>query len=149
MSNEVLLNRLMSEIGLDIDETNHIVDQDTGSSLQFNGKNLIFIDNPMQRINKRRNDIPFNPIESPKLMNHLFSYYINKIHEEDGRYINIYYPVQEPGNRKGCIELKEETTNTTIRSNEYSNDCLKYMDLILQLNGNDDNDLSDYDFTKD
>lgn len=140
---EELLNRLMSEIGLDVDDNNHIVDQDTGMNLQFNGKNLL-CDDPTKRIFKKRDEITFNPIESPKLMNSLFSYYINKIHEEDGRYINIYYPVQDGD--KGYMELKEETTNTTMKSNSYKNDCLKYADLILQLNGNDDNDLRKFDF---
>ena len=142
MNNDLTV-KLMQEIGLDIDNNKHIVDQDTGSLLQFNGKNLKFVENEEEFI--PRGDAAFDPIGNPKLMNHLFSYYTSKIHDEDGRYVNIYYPVQDSKDvKKGAIELKEEKENIKLRSENYYNDSLKYMDLILQLNGEDGN-LSEYD----
>lgn len=135
-----LTEKLMQEIGLEIDSNHCIVDQDNGSRLQFNGKNLKYIEDG---IRTGRNDLEFNPVENSKLMNHLFSYYTNKIHQEDGRYINIYYPV-ECAENKGFIELKDGDNNI-MRSGEYYNDSLKYADLIFQLNGEEDVDLSEYD----
>lgn len=137
-----LTSRLMQEIGLDVDNKNHIIDQDTGNLIQYNGKNLKYTEESQSIL---RSEMEFNPIENPKLMSHLFSYYTNKIHEEDGRYVNIYYSVQDnPNTKKGAIELKEEKENISMKSASYNNDSLKYMDLILQLNGEDSN-LAEYD----
>lgn len=137
-----LMQKIMQEIGLDIDDNNHIIDQDTGVALQFKGKQLKYINNKKCRL--ERNEIPFDPVCDAKLMNNLFAYYINKINAEDGRYVNIYYSVQDKNSKKGSIILKEERDNITMQSNSYYNDSLKYMDLILQLNGNDNN-LNAYD----
>lgn len=145
MSNNIeLVNKLMQEIGLDIDNNNYIIDQDNGNQIKFNGKNLKY--NSDQNNNRRNsNEILFNPIENPKLMNNLFSYYTDKINQEDGRYVNIYYPLDSGDNSgKGKIELKEDT-NDTLQSNNYYNDCLKYADLIFQLGGDTNVDLTEYD----
>ena len=138
MEYDALVNKLMQEIGLDVNDNNCIIDQDNGNLLQFNGKNLKY---NTDRFSKA--DVPFDPIQNVKLMSHLFSYFTGKLNDEDGRYINIYYPVDIPNSKKGVIELKEN--NNTIRSNPYYNDSLKYADLIFKLSGEENVDLNEYD----
>lgn len=136
---EKLTEKIMQEIGLEADQDNCIVDQDTGIQLQFNGKKIKYDKN----IHMGK-EICFDPVENTKLMHHLFSYYVDKVHNEGGRYINIYYPVEGQTPNKGSIELKDDQNNK-MRSAEYYNDSLKYADLIFQLNGETDVNLSEYD----
>jgi hypothetical protein len=140
---EIDLNRkILQEIGLDINDQQHVVDQDTFNLIQFNGKNIKYsINNPTVLIGK--DDIKFDPINNVKLMSHLFTYHIDKIHEIDGIYYPVFYPI-EGENGKGAIEAKSDN-GTVVRSNFYNNDSLKYADLIMRINGEKDIDLSELD----
>jgi hypothetical protein len=138
-----LVYKLLQEIGIDIDGNNILVDQDTQMVIYFNGKKVKYrLDGSPIPIGK--NDIYFDPINNVKLMNTLFLYYINKLQTLDGIYYNIFYPVAlQDGSGKGYIEIKGP--NTIIRSGLYFNDCLKYIDLLFRLSGEQFVDLSMYD----
>ena len=131
---------VMHEIGLDVDKYNNIVDQDNGQPLHFNGKVLKYnLSN--RKIHMGRNDIEFDPIDNTKIMSHLFSYYLDKKNEEDGTYFPVYFPVNK-ADGKSALEVRG---NSTFKSKSYKNDSLKYVDLILRINGNTDIDLNDVD----
>lgn len=132
--------RIMKEIGLEINDHNYIIDQDNGTELMMNGKYLI---SERGKTNVRDNSIIFDPKNNKKQMVNLFSYYTNKISEEDGVEISVFYPsINKDGS--GSITLVDDN-NDEIKSKNYYNDCLKYADLIFQLSGDTNVDLSEYD----
>ncbi len=128
---------LMNEIGLEIDCDKNLTDQDTLNPIQLNGKNLKYSlsDN---NIIITKNDILFDPFNDPKMMLHIFGYFLNKISRIDNVRFTTFYPVMADDN-KGYIELKG--SSGTFKSKCYHNDSLKYFDLIKQINGHDNVDL--------
>ena len=131
---------LMHEIGLDVDKENNIVDQDNGQPIHFNGKELKY-NLGEKKIHMGRNDIGFNPIDDTKIMSHLFSFYLNKKQEEDGTYFPVFFAVNN-SEGKTALQLKGETS---IKSEYFKNESLKYMDAILRINGTEDLNLSSID----
>lgn len=137
-----LVNKLIVEIGLDIDTDNNIVDQDTQNSLVFNGKKLKYVPGD-QKVN--RNEIEFDPISNRKLMTNLLAYANNKqVEEGTAAPISIFYQLNSNQEGKNKIELKDENNNVYV-SNPYYNDNLKLMDILFQMNGEQNVDLSEYD----
>lgn len=136
-----LTYQIMCEIGLEIDNEMRVVDQDFGNVIMFKGKSLKASNDPLREPFIGRNDIFFDPVNNFKLMSGLFQYYIQKLSNLEGRYFNIFYPVQLPSG-KTYIEIKENMN--PIRSGSYFNPCIAYIDLIFRLNG-EEYDLSVYD----
>lgn len=117
---------MLQEMGLEIDKRGNVVDQDTGTNLQFKGKAI--------KIGcTEKNEVEYNPIDNPNLMNALFNYYVDKVNREEDRYISVYYPSSKDKTEKGSIELR--VGNETIKSDNFYNDSIKYGDLVLKLNG--------------
>lgn len=150
---------IMQEVGLDVDEYGYIIDQDNGSRLQFKGKYIKASEYPIGR-----NDVKFDPLNNVNMMGNIFSYFTNKISEEEGRYVDIFYQNQpnknEPGsmtvkvhNREfsnDCCEfIEDEPVSSenveTIESKKYVNTALQYADLILSISGDPFTDLSGFD----
>jgi hypothetical protein len=122
--------KVMHEIGLEVDKNNNIVDQDTGNTLTFKDKTIKY-----ENANTRRDEVQFDPLSNPPMMNSLFDYYLNKI-EGEGKYVKEYHKSNNEKGEKGYIELKENKQN--IRSGSYYNDSVKYADLILKINESKD-----------
>lgn len=136
MNKEDFNNKVMQEIGLEVDSNGNVIDQDSRNLIQFKSKNI-------KCTNIGRDDIPFNPLENASLMSKLFSYYVDKLDKEDGRYVSVYYPNARDKGEKGYIELKEG--NNVIKSGTYYNDSIKYAELMMTLNGNTKVDFSELD----
>lgn len=136
MNKEDFNNKVMQEIGLEVDSNGNVIDQDSRNLIQFKSKNI-------KCTNIGRDDIPFNPLENASLMSKLFSYYVDKLDKEDGRYVSVYYPNARDKGEKGYIELKEGTN--VIKSGTYYNDSIKYAELMITLNGNTKVDFSELD----
>lgn len=143
--------KILEEIGLEIGPYGSVVDQDTGLSLQFNGKNLKTGsgDSPA-RIHL--SDILFNPIGDLKQMRNLFSYYIKKEEAENpNRVSGMFFQLpRNDGETSGAMVLqytdKDEGLLKEIQSKKYCNESLCYADLMMQYNGEENVDLSEYDF---
>lgn len=135
-TNKDLCDSLMREIGLDVDINMCIIDQDTGIQLEYNGKKMVY------QGNRSKTSVPFDPLNNTKMMSHLFSYYTEKVQAEDGRYFSIFYQVKD-SDTKSHLEIKEDNGNI-IKSESYTNDTLKYADLIFKING-EEKDLSKED----
>ena len=133
--------KMMQEIGLELGPNNYVVDQDTGDMLSFKGKKARFTPEDQTPI-IHRDDIPFDPLNNPNMMSQLFNYYTNKLEEQDGRYIVVAYPSSQERTEKGTVSCKEG--NTTVQSDEYYKDSLKYGSLICKLNGGDEK-FNEYD----
>lgn len=134
---------VMEEIGLEVsDYDKHIADQDTSLPITCNGK---FLTTKTREEGIRSNEVLFDPIHNAKQMQLLFGYYTNKLAaENDGAlYVDTLYAKKE--NEKGFSSLAIKVNRQEIASKPYCNESVKYADLICQLNGEKNVDLSVYD----
>lgn len=136
---------IMQEIGLTIDNHQKVVDQDTREILKFKDKNLKY--SSKNDIVITRNDVPFDPIDAKNMMTSLFNHFTEKINIEDGSYVSMYYDI----NSEEGTALEAVIDNNKITSDFYKNDALKYLDIIMKINGADTSGLKQYDIkpTKD
>ena len=143
MENNIEISRkIFRAIGLDVDNANKVIDQDTCRPIEFKGKCIKFTSDPDKNLLLAKNDILFDPINNTKLMSNLFGYYLTKLEEMENTVFNSYY-VKSGNEGRTALELKNESG--TITSNYYNNDSIKYMDMILRLNGESDINLNEYD----
>lgn len=137
-------NMLMSEVGFDIDKTGHIVDQDTGEKVQFSERNLVAYGTGMHY--PKGSVEEFDPYNSSKMMSQTFSYYMEKLQESgEVPHYSIMYNVDD-GDSKARFEIKNE--DSKLVSKGYLRDQCRYADIILQLNGEPEPDLSEFDIPK-
>lgn len=128
---------LLDEIGLEI-HFDRIIDQDTRKTV----------------------DVPFMPyqtiltikhidslIKNPKAVNVLFNYFTQKIMIEQNIYIDVVYYKQLKNSRN--LPLAVKANGKEFISRIYNSESLKYLDLICQLNGGTDVDLSRFDIISD
>ena len=131
---EDLKKLLMDEIGLYIDKTGNIVDQDTMQQVKFRNKNL------KQDKSKgfRYNDMIFDPVNNPRQMESLFRYATDKDEIEVISYGNSV-------NQDGTYTCIVCTNDNTLESKRYKNPSLGYAENILNLYGESNVDLSEFD----
>lgn len=134
--NDLVLN----EIGIEF-RNNILVDQDTHQTLYFNDKCISLFDHRLFKYHI------FNPLTDLKLMTFLFNYFLEKIKEEDDIYVDVVYYKQVINSYKSPLALR--ANGKEYLSRIYNLESLKYLDLICQLNGGTDVDLSRYDTTND
>lgn len=132
---------IMNEIGLEIGARQRLYDQDTGVLVQFEGKDLVA---PGAASGREAQE--FDPYNSSKMMSQMFSYYTDKLAESgEINSFDIIYSVDGP-NGRGRVEMKND--NEFMKSRDYVRDQCKYADLILQINGDDNPDLEEFDIPK-
>lgn len=141
MDKKIFDSMVLTEIGLDVDDYGNIVDQDNNNIIAFKGKTLT------NNYPPSKGQIVFNPLEDQKQMNSLFMYFTNKIHEEEGSYVSSIFTNGTP-NKNIKSNLGITVDDHQMQSKAYYNDSVKYLDLIIQLNGNTV-DLSAFDFKPD
>ena len=130
---------VLAEIGLDIDEYGNIIDQDNYNQLSYRGKAFT------AKVPAQKGQVVFDPLRDQKQMNSLFMYFIDKLGREEERYVTSYYTNGTPNkNVKSSIGLVIDD-GVKLNSGNYYNDSLKYMDLIIQLNGKVVGNLSIFD----
>ena len=143
MENNIDISRkIFRAVGLDVDNANKLIDQDTCRPIEFKGKCIKFTSDPDKNLLLAKNDILFDPVNNTKLMANLFGYYLSKLEENEDMVFDSYYVKNGNGGRT-ALEVKNE--DGTITSKYYNNDSIKYMDMILRLNGDSNIDLNEYD----
>ena len=143
-----LYYNLFLELGLGINQDQYLYDQDTGIALKCNDKYIkaTFSNTPLYA---GKTDIVFDPASNYKLMIFLFGYYLTM---NDDIHCIAHYMDDEPG--KNDIEkgkryrqrLCIRTSTGDIYTNYYYNQYLAYIEGIFLLSGNDEYDLSNFDF---
>jgi gamma-glutamyl-gamma-aminobutyrate hydrolase PuuD len=118
------------------------MDQDTRDNLSFKSRQMKYSSQNQVTIGNK--DMVFDPASNKSVMSSLFDYYANKLQEEDEHYVSMYYEKQEED--KTSLEAKVD--DEIITTKPYYRDSLKYVDMIMQLNGSKDVDLSQYDEKK-
>lgn len=141
MMNELEYELLLA-IGLSVDSNCNLIDQDYGTIVYLNGKNIKAKRGAIEPF-IRRTDVYFDPVNNVKLMRTLFQYFINKINDLDNRYFSVFFPVFKD-NGSTAIEIKSETES--FRSDYYYNESLRYIDLIFKISGYEYVDMKKYDF---
>ena len=132
---------IMNEIGLEIGARQRLYDQDTGVLVQFEGKDLVA---PGAASGREAQE--FDPYNSAKMMSQMFSYYTDKLAEAgEINPFDIIYSV-DGQNGRGRVEMKNN--EDFMKSKEYVRDQCKYADLILQINGDENPDLREFDIPK-
>ncbi len=143
--NEDINKLFLQEIGLDVTKDGHIIDQDTFNTIQIKKTDTVL--KGFGEINK--GSIELDPAKNSKHAKILFDYYINKLADNDEieafSSYNSYITDEEKA--KGIIECKT-SDNEVMKSGEYVNESLRYLDTIMQLNGDPTPDISKYDRTK-
>lgn len=130
-------NLIMNEIGLEVSTSNRIVDQDTGMTMTFGGKEII-----APGAYGGYNTVEFDPYNNKRMMNRLFGYFLEKHADESDVGVMTYYSVDKGD--KSSIECRM-TDQSVISSKPYIRDSLKCADIIIQLNGGEAPDFSEYD----
>lgn len=123
---------IIREAGLELDDMNHVIDQDTGMPIVIKDKMVKYNNSTICRL--MPNEIEFDPLNNPLLASEICANYINKLQEE-GELNTISYGISNkerntPG-RAVCI------ADEKIYTREYNLDSLKYIDLIATINKTD------------
>ena len=123
---------IIREAGLELDDNNHVVDQDTGMPIIIKDKVVKYNNTNISRLNS--NEIEFDPLNNPLLASEICANYINKLQEE-GELNTLSYGISNrERNTPGCgICIADEKISTR----EYNLDSLKYIDLIAAINKTD------------
>lgn len=132
---------IMQEIGLEVGPRQRVYDQDTGAAIRINGMDIV-----APGCNGGRQAVEFDPYNNRKMMGQLFSHFLEKYAEETDVDCQTFYNVDSGTNGKVQCRLSD---NTILTSKPYQRDSLKYMDIIMQLNGDASPDLEKYDVLPD
>lgn len=136
-----LVKMIINELGVEVNNDNIVIDQDSQNILAFNGKKLKMTNDPS---NIGKGETLFDPLSNRKLMSNLLAFGNEKMVEDDVcEPISIMYCLDPNADGKSAMEIRD-SLNNTFTSKEYYNDSLKMADLLFQMAGNKV-DLTPYD----
>lgn len=127
-------------MGFTIDDSFRVIDQDTRELITVDGRPLKF--SSQHFVPVRNNEQVFDPVGQRKQMSIIFDYFISKL-EEEGTQVDMYYDVGEQGDA-----LEAKCGLETVTTISYNTDALKYVDMVMQLNGSDPSPIKKYDAKK-
>lgn len=134
-------SRLMEEMGFEEGDRRRVIDQDSGIQYTIKGKDIV---SPGNQGGKQ--SIEFDPVNNVRMMNYLFGEFVNKLEEEESiPPVSTYYTMldERDSSRVKAKILMDD--NKILESKPYRNETIAYADLVLQLNGEENVDLSEYD----
>lgn len=139
-----LNTRIMKEMGLEEGERRRVVDQDTEEVCSLGSRDIV---TPGSQSGK--NAVEFDVINNPRMMNKLFAEFVDKLSEEgslDSSCVS-FGTYQDKITKKNTARVMFEEGDI-IESRAYKNEGLCLADLVFQLNGEEDVDLSEYDIER-
>ena len=124
----------MRELGLDIDENNHVYNIDTESIYQIKEKFIKYSDEEYPVI--RANEMDMNLIENPRLMEILFGIYITDWCKRKSYEFTSYYQSTIRGSNKGFFVVTYSVNGETdeIKSDVFVNESVRIFNLITKIN---------------
>lgn len=125
----------MRELGLDIDDNNHVYDMDTESIYTIKEKYIKYSEDEYPDIMK--NEIDMNLIENPRLMEILFGMWIVKWASRKHVEVTSFYQSPIRGSNKGIFVMTYVASNgetKELKSDVYINDSVRIFNLISKLN---------------
>lgn len=134
---------VMQEMGLEEGDRRRVIDQDTGEYCIIGNKEIV---TPKSQAGK--NAVEFDAIYNSRMMSKLFSDFVDKLSEEGEIEGCISFGSYED-KHSGMMSARAMLIDgSIINSKPYKNESLCYVDLVKQLNGEDNVDLSEYDKKK-
>lgn len=136
--------RLMKELGLEEGERRRVVDHDTEEVCSLGSRDIV---TPGSQSGK--NAVEFDPINNPRMMNKLFAEFVDKLSEEgslDSSCVS-FGTYQDKVSKKNTARMMFEEGDI-LESKAYKNEGLCLADLVFQLNGEENVDLSRYDIER-
>lgn len=121
---------IIKEAGLELDDFNHVVDQDTGIPIIIKDKKVKYNNGPISRLMPY--EIEFDPLNNPLLASELCTNHLTKLQKEGELSIITYGLSNKEKNTLGhatCI-----CSDDKIDTNKYILDSLKYIGLIAAVN---------------
>lgn len=128
---------IMQEIGLDVGPEGRVYDQDTGDAVTLNGVDLV---GPTCY---HKNRLRCHPWDNGRIMEDLFSYFLNKISYENDFVCSTFYDIFDDDDPKFSglvVDGYNQITGEKMQYQSffmYEKTCLKYLDVIMQFNGAD------------
>lgn len=126
-------NRVLQALGFDVKE-GFVIDQDNFKIVRFRKKNLKY-PNIAGQLPMHTNDILFDPLNNTKLAIELFNIFLKKENEENGLYVQMYYPIIEFEKTAIEIQIMQGTNFQRMRSESYTNPSYGYIEIMLELSG--------------
>lgn len=117
---------LLNAIGLDISPNGYIIDQDTFIQLLYKRKRVTYRDSNRYGYN----EYIYDPVNNANLCEQLLHY----VAQKDEINIISYGVSKTPS---GLFQALLQTDNNRFESHEYKSTASAYIDIILQITGND------------
>ena len=145
MSLDYELNmRMMKELGLETGDRRRVIDRYTEEICCLGSRDIV---SPGSQSGK--NAVEFDVVNNPRMMNKLFSEFVDKLAEEGSiESPCIGYGTYEDNITKKVMARAIFEDGSTIKSANYINESMALIDLVFQLNEEDTEELSKYDHPK-
>jgi len=122
------------ELGLSVDDNDHVVDVDLESVLMINDKFIKYSDDQYPKL--FHNEIDLNLIENPRLTEILFGRWVSRRAQSKGIEITSMYQSAIRGSNKGffVVTYNVGSEPREKRSDVFVNESLRILNLICKLN---------------
>ena len=145
MSLDYELNvRMMKELGLETGDRRRVIDRDSEEVCCLGTRDIV---SPGSQSGK--NAVEFDVVNNPRMMNKLFSEFVDKLAEEgsiDSPCISYGTYESYPDKKITAKAIFED--GSSINSSSYVNESMALIDLVFQLNDEDTSELKKYDHPK-
>lgn len=142
----ILTDKVIKTIGLELDKQFSIIDQDTGNIIRLNGKFIKYYFGQQPEIIDY-NDKILDVTKDSYLMNFFVSYYVEKLKMEIPElYIHSFHPIIDKKTGKSALEIKGFIDGEPLQlmTRFYKNNTLKFIEALFLLS-EDEIDLTIYD----
>lgn len=130
-------NIVLREFKLGLDDYDHLYDKETDSIYQISERYIKYSEDmvPMLHVN----EIDFNVIENPRLMEILFGMWVSKWEQRNGTKVTSYYQSAIRGSKKGFFVLTYLVDGATkeFKSDVFVNESMRIFNLVCKLNHTD------------
>lgn len=146
-------SRLLDEFGLELGDRHRVYDYESGMVKTMKGKEIVA---PGYSVidNNRMHCIEFDPINNIHMMNLLFGSYMSELEESgtlDGDILSIStIAANKPGKIKAVVKINPYDGGPIkeVTSKAYNNETSCYADLVCRINGDDQVDMTEYDYDR-
>ena len=135
---------VMRELGLDLDEDNHVVNMETMEIFQIKDKFIRYKENEYDQV--YFNEIELNLLENPRMMELLYGIWLNRREANRGIDITSIYQSQIRGSNKGFFvtTFMYSGESHEAKSDVFINESVRVFNLITKIRHTDHL----YDFAK-
>ena len=130
-------NIVLREFKLGLDDYDHLYDKETDSIYQISERFIKYSEDMIPILHT--NEIDFNVIENPRLMEILFGMWVNKWEQRNAAKVTSYYQTAIRGSKKGFFVLTYLVNGATkeYKSDVFVNESMRIFNLVCKLNHTD------------